>query len=378
MKKILKIIVISFLSIIALALTFVLTLQVFEYQPAEIIPLTIENNEEMDSTKLVQLDTLMKIMTFNIGYASLSETEDFAMDGGTKGRMDSKDGVLANLSGIGNLIISENADIYLIQEVDEGSDRSYQTLQFSYLKNILPFSATLGYNYRVLFVPFPFEFSQMMGKVNSGIVSLINYQVASSTRVQLPGEFSWPLRLANLKRCIVVNRLNIEGSTKQLIVINVHLSAYDDGNMRLQELAKLQEIMLAEYNAGNYVVVGGDFNQTFPGAYTITGEDEAGKSIYEYSPFELKNPSFWQAYGMDNTWFQTNGFQFGVETPFTNPTCRLLHQPYDKLNPANNQYYVIDGFIVSPNVEIISTRVVNANFEFSDHNPVVMEFKLTP
>lgn len=376
-KRILKIISLVVLSIIAFALLFVLTLQVFEYQPDDLttIPIDYEGDESFPS---VELDQVIRIMSFNIGYASLSETEDFAMDGGTKGRMDSKQGVLDNMNGILNLMEQASADIYLLQEVDVDSARSYHVPQYTMIQNQFSIPSTLGYNYRVLFVPFPLNPRQMMGQVNSGVVSLFQFPIQKATRVQLPGAFDWPLRLANLKRCIVVHRLNISGSDKQLIVINVHLSAYDDGTMRLQEMAKLQEIMLAEYQAGHYVVVGGDFNQSFPGTYSITGQDELGKPIYEFDAFPLRNPAFWQAYGMDESWFTDHGFSFGFENGFPTPTCRLLHQPYDTENPENNQYYYIDGFIVSNNVKIESVQVINQQFKYSDHNPVVMEVKLLP
>ena len=55
------------------------------------------------------------------------------------------------------------------------------------------------------------------------------------------------------------------------------------------------------------------------------------------------------------------------------PTCRLLNKPYDK---ESAQHYVIDGFIISPNVELVSVGTVDAGFEFSDHNPVLMEIVL--
>jgi len=192
----------------------------------------------------------------------------------------------------------------------------------------------------------------------------------------LPGEFSWPIRLANLKRCLVVTRLPIRDSEHELVIINLHLSAYDDGAMRLQEMAALQAIMLEEYELGNYVVAGGDFNQTFPGAYSVTLDDE-NKPVYEYD-FELKDPSYWQAFGMDGTWFGEHGFQIGAEIGFPHPTCRLLHQAYDTDNPEHNQYYYIDGFIVSANVQILTLNVIDADFQYSDHNPVAMSFKLLP
>jgi len=369
-KRILKIFLILLIVIISLAGLFVITLQIFEYRPADETILTIENNVEDVATSYVQLNQNIKAMTFNIGYSSLSQTEDFVMDGGEKGRMDDEESVQANLDGISQILLDADANIFFLQEVDVDSDRSYNIQQYATLSDLLNMPVTLGYNYRCIFVPFPLELGQMMGNVNSGIMTSTEYYAEEATRIQLPGSFSWPLRLANLKRCAVVTRMPIFNSNKYLVIINVHLSAYDDGTMRLQEMAALQTLMQTEYALGNYVVVGGDFNQTFPGAYT---ENEDATTDYLY---ELKDPSFWQAYGMDDTWFTEQGWLFGVD-PST-PTCRLLHQPYDTVNLENNQYYVIDGFIVSPNVDIISVTTLVANFQYSDHNPVELIFNLRP
>jgi endonuclease/exonuclease/phosphatase family metal-dependent hydrolase len=355
--------------IISSALLFIVTLQIFEYRPDDLTILSVEQNLEDLPQNYIQKNQDIKILTFNIGYASLSETEDFAMDGGSKGRMDSKTSVEINLTGIADIITASNPDLILLQEVDVDSDRSYNTPQYSYFAELSAMPVTLGYNYRCIFVPFPFNPSQMMGKVNSGIMTATNYYVSDATRVQLPGSFSWPLRLANLKRCAVITRIPIDGSNQELIIINVHLSAYDDGTMRLQEMAALQELMQTEYEKGNYVIVGGDFNQTFPGAYTQNLDG------YDYL-FELKNPAFWQAYGMDDAWFNERGWQFAIDLSL--PTCRLLHQAYDTENPSNNQYYLIDGFIVSANIEIRSVITRDEKFKFSDHNPVELIFRIKP
>jgi endonuclease/exonuclease/phosphatase family metal-dependent hydrolase len=350
-----------------------LTLQIFEYNPEAVETLTIEGNIADEGANRVHLDTSYKIMTFNIGYASLSATEDFVMDGGTKGRMDTSAEVDANILGISQILTDADADFYFIQEVDVDSDRSYNTKQYETFSDLLDMPATLGYNYRCLFVPFPFQIGQMMGSVNSGIMTATGFPVTSAERHQLPGSFSWPLRLANLKRCMVVTRLAIDGSDKELVLINVHLSAYDDGTMRIQEMAALRELAEAEYADGNFVIIGGDFNQTFPGAVTSPGSAE-DSPVYKYP---LKDPDFWEAFEMDADWVEESGWQFGIDLDDDDPTCRLLHQAYDSLHRENNQYYLIDGFIVSPNVEIIGeVEIVEQDFQYSDHNPVLMTVSL--
>lgn len=362
LKRILRLFLALFVVVLVLAVGFVVTLQIFEYRPADVETLDVSGNLEDLPANRVTLETEIKFMTFNTGYASLSATEDFVMDGGKKGRMDSKAEVEANILGISQILTAASADIYLLQEVDVESDRSYNTRQYDAYTDLLGMPSTLGYNYRCLFVPFPFQIGQMMGNVDSGIMTTTGFFVSSAERHQLPGSFSWPLRLANLKRCMTVTKLAISGSDKFLVVINVHLSAYDDGTMRIQEMQALRDLALQEYADGNYVVIGGDFNQTFPDG--MVGDD------YKYP---LNDPNYWEAFEMDAQWVYDNGWSFGVDTAADHPTCRLLNQPYDTLNRENNQYYMIDGYIVSPNVEIVgSVQIVNQDFLYSDHNPVVM------
>ena len=54
----------------------------------------------------------------------------------------------------------------------------------------------------------------------------------------------------------------------------------------------------------------------------------------------------------------------------SSPTCRLLDEPYDA---QTSQHYVLDGFIVSPNIEVRSVETQSLGFKYSDHNPVVVE-----
>ncbi|MCK4551928.1 MAG: endonuclease [Tenericutes bacterium] len=373
MKRAFKIILIIITLVIFLGAGFILTLHLTEFKPPESKIIEVSDNSDNSSDNYFDLDTTIKLLTFNTGYASLSETEDFVMDGGEKGRMDTKEEVEANIDGISSILERENVDIYLLQEVDVDSSRSYNIDQYDHYKTILGSASVLAYNYRCVFVPFPLDITQMMGKVNSGIATFSDNYTSEAERIQLPGSFSWPLRLANLKRCILISRFPINGTDKELIVINVHLSAYDDGSMRQEETAALQAIMQIEYDLGNYVVVGGDFNQTFPDAVDITYNSGTDTYTYDYL-YELIDENYWQAPPIDDDWFLVNNFQFGIDISV--PTCRLLNQPLDKVNSANNQYYVIDGFIVSPNVTISSAETLDENFVYSDHNPVKLEITL--
>ena len=87
------------------------------------------------------------------------------------------------------------------------------------------------------------------------------------------------------------------------------------------------------------------------------------------------HPDLWQAGVLERSALPA-GFSFAFD--LSAPTCRLLNQPYDPADTVNTQYYVIDGFILSPNVELESVETLSLGFENSDHNPVLLRVSLTP
>lgn len=70
--------------------------------------------------------------------------------------------------------------------------------------------------------------------------------------------------------------IDLEGTDAQLVLVNLHLEAYDDGEGKAAQTAALTSFLEQEYAKGNYVIAGGDFNQTFPGGldkYPIKNDD---------------------------------------------------------------------------------------------------------
>ncbi|MBM7453747.1 endonuclease/exonuclease/phosphatase family metal-dependent hydrolase [Acholeplasma morum] len=353
--KILKKIVIVLFSLVVLVGILLGYLTIVEYRPKQQSTTSVKNNQ----TEVLKLNETYKSLTFNIGYASLGKDEDFVMDGGSKGRTDSKSVMQGYLEGIQNILLGSNSDFYLLQEVDQKSRRSYNENQVLSNAEALgdSYAYTFAYNFKAQFVPFPVSFTDYIGYVESGLQTFSKFKMDEAVRHQFPGEFSWPLRIANLKRAMVVHEYSIEGSDKKFILVNLHMSAYDgDGTLREQEMAYLKAFLNEQKTLGNYVMVGGDFNQTFPEAIGI------------YPPTQ----DIWVAYDME-TDFLPEGYSF--ELDLTHPSCRLLNQPYDPLD-SNTQYYIIDGFIVSDNISVTDVVNLNHGFLYSDHNPIEITFKL--
>ncbi len=204
-------------------------------------------------------------------------------------------------------------------------------------------------NYSCPFVPVPWP---PMGKVNSGLMTSSEYRIDSAQRVALPCPFSWPLRAANLKRCLLVSRLPVGDDGRELVLVNLHLEAYDDGEGKIAQTKQLMAFLQEEYENGNYVIAGGDFNQSFPGGLEA---------------YPMTDPAYWTPGTLEEASLP-DGFSFVAD--LKTPSCRLLNQPYDPDDAAHTQYYVIDGFLVSPNVTVEAAETLDLHFADSDHNPV--------
>jgi len=175
-----------------------------------------------------------------------------------------------------------------------------------------------------------------------------------ATRVSLPCPFEWPIRTAQIKRCLLITRLPLEGREEQLVLVNLHLEAYDDGEGKKAQTDLLINVLEEEYAKGNYVLAGGDFNQSFPGVLDV---------------FPIMDEDKWTP-GILGNELLPEGWSFVYDSGAA--TCRLLDAPYN----GENQKYVIDGFIISPNLALEEAETVDLDFEYSDHNPVKLRVTL--
>lgn len=352
-KKVFKIVLIVLGAVLLLAAGLILWLSVCEFKPADVTDVKVEINSQVGEFSPF-LDQELTVISWNIGYAGLGKDSDFFMDGGENVSSADQDTVTASLLGIyKQLYTGDNqAGIYMLQEVDKNSARTYGMDESDCLGI---YNSTYALNYSCPFVPYPLP---PIGRVNSGLLTTTMYDIDSSERISLPCPFDWPVSTANLKRCLLVSYLPIEGSSSKLVIVNLHLEAYDDGEGKIAQTKQLREFIQSEYEKGNYVIAGGDFNQVFPG----------GIEKYPNEHPELWEPGIITEDIMPEGW----SLAYDLETP----SCRLLNQPYDPEDIENTQYYVIDGFIISPNVELISVETLDAGFEFADHNPVQLKVKL--
>lgn len=350
MKRFLKILGLVLLILVLALAALVLWLTVREYKPEAVEQLEVSSVDEPEEASL---DSELNILSWNIGYAGLGAESDFFMDGGEDSRSADEEQVLEYLSGIRESLDATEVDLAMLQEVDIDSGRTYRIDERDYLSLG---SGVHALNYACDFVPIPLP---PLGRIYSGIYTTApSLDISDSRRVSLPCPFSWPVSTANLKRCLLVSYIPIEGSDKELVTVNLHLEAYDDGEGKIAQTNMLKSIIEGEYEKGNYVIAGGDFNQIFPGGL------EAWPNTH---------PENWMPGVLEEDMLE-EGWSFAYDLDV--PSCRLLNQPYDPEDTENTQYYVIDGFIISPNVELVEVETLDLGFEDSDHNPVVLTVSL--
>lgn len=346
MKKLLKALLIVVLVLVLAVGGLLGWLTATEYRPAAVEALVPASSDPPADLTALPEGASLSILSWNVGYAGLGAESDFFMDGGKDARSADEATVKRYLGGIDAVTRDGGYDIVLLQEVDTNSGRTYSINEAAALQWGV---STYAYNYSCPFVPVPVP---PIGKVHSGLLTMSGYAVDRAERISLPCPFSWPLRIANLKRCLLVNYLPIEGSDKQLVLIDLHLEAYDSGEGKIAQTKQLTDFIQSEYEKGNYVIAGGDFNQVFPGTLET---------------YPNTHPENWEVGALEPETLP-EGFTFAFDE--STPTCRLLNQPYDPADTVNTQYYVIDGFIVSPNVTVESVETLDLGFENSDHNPV--------
>ncbi len=298
------------------------------------------------------------VLSYNIGFGAYEDDYGFFMDGGTESWAWSEERLTANVDAIAAFLARQKADFYLLQEVDIDSTRSYHVDERQPIYQALPgMSHVFAQNYDSPFLMYPL--TQPHGASKSGLLTFSPAAISSAKRVELPIENS-VMKLVDLDRCYSVSRIPVDDS-KELILYNLHLSAYtSDGTIATEQLKLLLADMQAEYEAGNWCVAGGDFNKDLLGDSAVW----FGEADQDYSWAQPIPDGIFDGYDV------TLAAPLDEDAPV--PSCRNADSAYHE-----GQYVLtVDGFMVSKNVAVESAEVIDTGFRWSDHNPVKMVFTL--
>ena len=342
---------------------YVIYMQANYYRIEDHAPLEVKNNPE----QILKTGEEYSAVTYNIGFGAYGPDYSFFMDtgemedgtatAGKYGKAASRESVEENTKGATETLAGLDADFMLLQEVDVDADRSYHIDQVKEVKAEFPdYGNVFANNFHSAYLFYPF--SDPHGAVDAGLLSFSRYRIEEAERRSYPVDNSFITKFTDLDRCFAVMRLPVEGG-RELVLINSHMSAYDEGGLiRAKQLELLNSVMEEEYQAGNYVIVGGDFNHAL-------GEEAAEGFLSEQ-----KFPAWVAVLTQEDI---ADGITImRAENELDVPTCRGADIPYKK---GVNFTTVVDGFLVSDNVKATAENV-DTDFGYSDHNPVLLQFEL--
>ncbi|MDO6599658.1 endonuclease/exonuclease/phosphatase family protein [Tenacibaculum sp. 1_MG-2023] len=274
-------------------------------------------------------DSIYSIVTYNIGYLS----------GMTNNRAIAKPKELfdKNLEIVKSEFKKVKADIIAFQEIDYASARSYDVDQQDEI-------AKLGYNYIAegtnwdeTYVPFPYWPPSMhFGRMHSGQSVISKYPIKEYKRIVLERVADAPFYRDALyiERLAQVTKVVIED--KEVVVINVHLEAFDK-QTRVNQFNAVLELFNSYKNEYPTILLG-DFNSRARDKEAIIQKMFALNDVGN-AAFNAGNPG--------NT--------------------------FDTKNPVERIDYI---FYTKKSIEYLDGKVLTQFGEASDHIPVEMHFKL--
>lgn len=335
------------------------------YRIDDVVTLEVDRNSKNIT---VSLHKEYSISTYNIGFGAYNQEYSFFMDegymkdgtyvSGKYAKATSESVVLENTNGAISVLKNLDSDFIFLQEVDKDASRSYGVNQYEmFMDGFNQYSSVYASNFHSAYLLYPFN--DPIGKTEAGIVTLSNFKINEATRYKFPIDESFPTKFFDLDRCFMITRYAVSEG-RELVLINVHLSAYDEGGVyRKKQLELLNQILKEEREKGNYVIAGGDFNHDIADSLNeFVTDQKVPELVYVLSNEDLEE-----------------GYSFATSKNI--PTCRSSDMPYQK---DVNYSVVIDGFIVSDNVLVTSvTNIAQENnelFLYSDHNPVELKFVL--
>lgn len=285
-----------------------------------IIQTNIENS--------VKNDTVFSLLTYNIGYLSgMTNNLPIAKP---KSLFD------GNLSKVKAILKPLNIDILAFQEIDYASARSFDiNQQLEIVELGYPFVAQ-AVNWDKRYLPFPYyPISMQFGHVYSGQSVLSHFPVKSQKRIVLDAVADAPFYRTSFYLDRLAQVVEIQIKNRTVIVINVHLEAFDKPTR-----VKQTKEVLALYNSykNEYpTLLVGDFNSDirFPDASIAPVINSPDIGI---ATFDIPYPNTFNS---------------------VNPTERIDYIFYNK------------NFI-----EEIGSRVLTEMGDASDHLPLMIHFKL--
>jgi endonuclease/exonuclease/phosphatase family metal-dependent hydrolase len=286
----------------------------------------------------------LTVVSYNIGHAQ--GIKENAWD------YREKEITINHLNNIGDAMTAMDADIFLLQEVDLDSKRTFHINQLNFLKNKTghPYSAC-SLVWEKNYIPFPYwPINHHMGYMRSANCILSRFPLSTHYRYVFEKPKSNPFwyNWGYIDR--VIERVDVTIGEQKIAVLNVHLEAWDKPT-REDQIKILWDYM---NKIDEPIIVGGDFNTVPPGAEKMTGF--ADDKNADYSD-EKTMP-----------WFYSHAPKLIIPKLDGNKNDPFTQFTFESGAPDRRLDYI---FLMGKNMSFIDFRVVKEAGVASDHLPVL-------
>lgn len=374
-KKVIKITGIILLALVIVLAAYIIYLYASYHRIPDNQELQVEEiSQNTEAGNELTTEKNYSALTYNIGFGAYTPDFSFFMDGGKSSWAKSKDSVKETIKGAGELVASKDPDFALVQEIDLDATRSYHVNEYSILKENIPaYNCVFAQNYDSAFLFYPF--TQPHGKSKAGLALFSKYPITGSLRRSFPISTSFT-KFFDLDRCYSISRVPVDNG-KELVIFELHMSPYGNSDaIREGQIRMLSEDMQKEYEAGNYVICGGDFNHDLKAADTQSKASDASNNTQTDSG-DSAEPESW-TYPFPRSELPEH-FSFCLDQLSEDEKNNLWNSARNadmEYVPGETYTVTLDGFIISDNVECTKYENVNTGYSYSDHDPVYMEFQL--
>ena len=274
----------------------------------------------------MELHKEVKIMTYNIGnclYGRNANNNSYMTFSRKK--------INSNIKGQLSQIKKYDPDILLLQEIGTSSlSNTLKNIYKKYRIELKKYKSKYYNNYNILQI------------FNNGKATFIK-KYSQNQKIKIPFKVRGILNnIFCSNKVQILTRIKISDTKKELIIINIHLTAYKKNHIeRIKQLNYILDIAKKELDKGNYVVIGGDWNiDLFSETNKLNLPSEIIKKINN-----------------DNWTMNAKGKTLKYE---------------GKLLKDDKTY---DGFLTSKNIVVTKLKSYE-QFDYSDHSPVTMTIKL--
>ena len=215
-----------------------------------------------DSAPKMKAGQNLKVLTWNVQTMSGKNYvfwSDLPNNDGPDEKPSQED-VILTLSEVARVIKDENPDIVLIQEIDEGAERTYYEDQLARLIELLPADytcTTSAFDWKSAYVPHP----RIHSNVGWKVAILSKYQISAAERIQLSISKGSPIEQPfKIKPAVLEAHLPLSDGG-EFVAMTVHLDLYVPGtNTKDVQLEEINKILTSLSDAGIPWLIGGDFN----------------------------------------------------------------------------------------------------------------------